>query len=56
VEGRANKAICIQVARFLQIPASRVSVAAGSTSSQKQILVEGLSKEEILAALTGGPD
>ena len=54
VEGRANKAICILVARFLQIPASRVTVAAGSTSSQKQVLVAGLNKEEILAALNRG--
>jgi uncharacterized protein (TIGR00251 family) len=56
VEGRANKAICILVARVFQITASRVSVVAGSTSSQKHVLVEGLNKEEILAALDRGSE
>ncbi|MBP1928044.1 uncharacterized protein (TIGR00251 family) [Methanolinea mesophila] len=51
VEGKANKAICNVVARVLGIPASRVSIVAGSTSSQKQVLVLGLDKTEILAAL-----
>ena len=51
VEGRANKAICILVAQILGIPPSRVSIAAGATSSQKQVLIEGMDKSEILSVL-----
>jgi uncharacterized protein (TIGR00251 family) len=56
VEGKANKAICLLVAQVLRIPASRVSIVAGSTSSRKQVLVEGLDKSEIVAALNREPD
>ena len=51
IEGRANKAIIRIVAAALGVPASSVSIQSGSTSSQKRVLVLGLSKKEILPRL-----
>ena len=51
LEGRANKAVIYLIAETLQIPAAMVSVMAGSTSSQKKILIQGHSKSEILEQL-----
>ena len=51
VEGRANKAVIHLIADTLLVPATTVSVMAGSTSSQKKILIHGRSKSEILERL-----
>ncbi len=55
LEGRANKAIISLVAETLGIPASKVSIASGSTSSQKRILVLGLSRQQVLDRLACRP-
>lgn len=54
LEGRANKAVIALVSRVLGVPASSVSIQSGSTSSQKKVLVTGMSRDEILRRL--GPD
>ncbi len=51
IEGRANKAIMRLVADTLGIPASAVSIASGSVSSQKRVLVMGMSRQQVLARL-----
>jgi uncharacterized protein (TIGR00251 family) len=51
LEGRANKAVIELVARTLGRSPAAVSLLAGATSPQKRILVEGISKEEILGLL-----
>ncbi|MFA5267108.1 MAG: DUF167 domain-containing protein [Methanoregula sp.] len=48
LEGRANKAVIRLVAEKLDVPASSVSIASGSTSSQKRVLVGGMSREQVL--------
>jgi uncharacterized protein (TIGR00251 family) len=51
VEGKANKAIIELVSITLSVPRSAVSIVAGAGSSQKKILVQGRSKDEIAALL-----
>jgi uncharacterized protein len=51
LEGRANKAILKLVAGTLGIPASSVSIATGSTSSQKRVLVADISRQQVLDRL-----
>lgn len=51
LEGRANKAVAGLVARTLGRPAAAVSIVSGATSSQKRVLVEGVSREEVLVFL-----
>jgi len=51
LEGRANKAIMKLVAATLGVPVSSVGIHAGSISSQKKILVCGLSKKDIVNRL-----
>ncbi|WML67978.1 MAG: hypothetical protein METHP_01547 [Methanoregula sp. SKADARSKE-2] len=51
VEGRANKAVITQIASVIQIPASRVTILSGSTSSQKKVHIKGTKKEDLLAIL-----
>jgi uncharacterized protein (TIGR00251 family) len=51
VEGKANKAIIRLVSGVLHVPSSTVIIQSGSTSSQKRVLVTGLSKEELLSRL-----
>jgi hypothetical protein len=50
-EGRANKAIIKLVAGTLGIPVSSVSIATGSTSSQKRVLVADISRQQVLDRL-----
>lgn len=54
LEGRANKAIVQLVAGTLGVPASSVSILSGATSSQKRVLVAGLSREQVLGRLGNG--
>jgi uncharacterized protein len=51
LEGRANKAVLLLVAGKLMVPASSVSILSGATSSQKRVLVAGISKQDILTRL-----
>jgi uncharacterized protein len=51
LEGRANKAVMSLIAQRLNIPTSSVSIHSGATSSQKKVLVAGMSKRDILTHL-----
>jgi uncharacterized protein len=51
LEGRANKAVMTLIARKLKVPASSVRIQSGAASSQKKVLVTGMSREEILSCL-----
>jgi uncharacterized protein (TIGR00251 family) len=51
VEGKANKAIIELVSKTLSVPRSAVSIIAGAGSSQKKVLVQGRSKDELAALL-----
>lgn len=46
-EGKANKAACTVVAKFLGVPKSAVSVVSGSTSRHKRLKVVGLLQEDL---------
>ena len=50
-EGKANKAVCAVVAKMLGVPKSAVSVAGGSTSRHKRLVVVGLSQEDLESRL-----
>ena len=50
-EGKANKAACQVVAKFLGVPKSAVSVVSGSTSRHKRLEIAGLTEEALSAAL-----
>jgi uncharacterized protein len=52
IEGRANKAIIRLVAEKLDVPASAVSIVSGAMSSQKRVLVTGISRQQVLDRLT----
>ena len=51
VEGRANTALERLLAAALDIPPSRIRVVAGKTSRRKQVEVDGLSADELIARL-----
>lgn len=51
LEGRANRAILKLVAESLDVPVSSVSLKSGATSSQKRVLVAGMSRQELLRRL-----
>jgi hypothetical protein len=51
LEGRANKAVLKLVADRLGVPVSSVCIASGATSSQKRVLVAGMSRQQVLARL-----
>jgi uncharacterized protein (TIGR00251 family) len=51
LEGRANKAVLTLVAGKLGVPASSVSILSGATSSQKRVLVAGISRQDLLTRL-----
>ena len=53
LEGRANRAVMELVARTLGRPASSVSILSGATSSQKKILVAGMSRDAVVKELEG---
>ncbi len=58
-EGRANQAVTVLLAEWLQVPRRAVRVVHGLGSRDKQVEVEGLGIEEvearIEAALAGPP-
>jgi uncharacterized protein (TIGR00251 family) len=45
VDGKANEACIVFFAKFFAVPRSSVTIAAGQTSRNKVIRVEGLTKE-----------
>jgi uncharacterized protein len=47
VDGKANEACIDFFAKFLNVPRSSVTIAAGQTSRNKVMRVTGLSEEEI---------
>ena len=51
LEGKANKAIIALIAETLDLPASTISIQSGVTSSQKRVLVAGVSKNDLLLRL-----
>lgn len=51
LEGRANRAVTGLIAEVLDMPAASVSIISGATSSQKKILITGMSREEVLKRL-----
>jgi len=51
LEGRANRAVIELVARTLGRPVASVSILSGATSSQKRVLVEGMSANDLLTCL-----
>jgi uncharacterized protein len=51
VDGKANKAILSLVSDILDIPASAVSIQSGATSSQKKLLITGISRQTVLDRL-----
>ena len=52
-DGRANRALEQLLAAALGLKKSAVVVAAGRSSAQKRVAIEGLSREEILRRLAG---
>ena len=51
-EGKANKAVCAVMAKFLGVPKSAVTVAAGATSRHKRLEVVGLSQGDLESRLS----
>ena len=51
-DGKANKAVCVVMAKFLGVPKSAVSVVSGSTSRHKRLEVVGLSQENVDSRLS----
>jgi uncharacterized protein (TIGR00251 family) len=47
LEGRANKAVCRLLAKWLGVPQSAISVIRGERSRDKLIAVEGLDQQEL---------
>lgn len=51
VGGKANRAIIALVAETLSVPRTSVTIASGATSSTKTLLIAGLQRPTVLAAL-----
>lgn len=51
-DGKANKAVCAVMAKFLGVPKSAVAVVSGSVSRHKRLEVSGLSEEALETALS----
>jgi uncharacterized protein (TIGR00251 family) len=52
VDGAANAALCRLVARRVGVPGRRVSIVRGQASRDKVVHVEGVSADELRAAMT----
>jgi len=52
VDGEANAAVCLTVAKALGVAKTRVTVIAGETSRNKTLRIDNLSREEVLFRLT----
>jgi hypothetical protein len=51
VDGAANKACCLFIAKLCKIPRSRVLLTAGQTSRHKRLLLEGAGIKQVEALL-----
>jgi hypothetical protein len=54
--GKANAAACVVVAKALGVPKSAVRVVRGETSRHKQLEIEGVSSQDLLAAFGAPPE
>ncbi|MGH2400151.1 MAG: DUF167 domain-containing protein [bacterium] len=45
-QGKANEAVCRLIAKALDLPRSRVSIARGATARGKVLHIEGIDDEE----------
>jgi len=52
VDGRANAALCRLIAKRARVGVRRVSVVRGASSREKVVRVEGISSEDLRAALS----
>jgi uncharacterized protein len=55
VEGRANEAIILFLAKLLDVPKSRISIKSGHSGRDKVVAVDGLSSEDLLSRLPPHP-
>jgi len=53
VEGKANDALIVLIARMLKVSRGSVAIARGHRSRDKAVRVEGLSTAEALSRLSG---
>jgi len=51
VDGKANRAIISLISERCAVPAAKVVIQSGATSSQKRVLVEGLGRKDLLERL-----
>jgi len=51
VDGRANTALCRQVAKRAGVGVRSVSIVRGASTREKTVRVEGISEEELRRAL-----
>ncbi len=51
IEGRANEALIVLLAKSLKLPKSRLSLVAGDTARLKQVEIEGLDEAELATLL-----
>lgn len=51
VEGKANRAIIALLSKTLTIPQFRISILTGASSSQKRVLIQGMTHEQIAGFL-----
>lgn len=58
-DGRANRAVVAEVARFLSVKPGRVTVSSGSTSRRKRVFIDGgdaAAIEAIIGRMTQPPE
>jgi uncharacterized protein (TIGR00251 family) len=53
VDGRANQAVCTLIAERLNVPKSTVEIVRGHRGRDKTVRVDGMSADQIRAALLG---
>lgn len=51
VDGKANEAVVRLIARHLRVPKSAVAIVRGQGARDKQVRVDGMSADQIRAAL-----
>jgi hypothetical protein len=51
IEGRANEALLVFLAKSLKVPKSRLTLVAGDTARLKAIEIDGLDEEELSTRL-----
>lgn len=50
--GQANRALCAQLAAWLDCPTTSISIVEGHTSRQKRVRVEGMRVETVVVRLS----